>query len=148
MQPKYDKAIAVGMAGMLLLFILTYIFLDFMSINMGIGEGEANGLGISGIELFICILASTSTAMLVVGFVAVLVSSTDIRSYMEACKVSAVSGFIPASIMVIVLVYMAFHIGLFDSLYLLMSGLAIVASCMIFSAIGSVIGYKLTHVTS
>ncbi len=142
MQEKYDKAIAVGMAGVLLFIITIYISMDILSVNWEAGQV---GMGISDISWFIGIIASIIVSMIAAGFISALVSSDDIRSYREACEVSALSGAVPASIIFVGLVYLIYKIGLFDSLDILLAGLIIISSTMIFSAIGGILGYKFTH---
>lgn len=145
MQAKYDKAITVGMAGVLLLFISVYISMDLLSINLEAGQA---GMGIFDISWFIGIIASIIVSMIVVGFISALVSSEDISSYREACEVSVLSGAVPASIIFVGLAYLIYKIGLLDSLDVLIAGLIVVASCLIFSALGGTMGYKFTHKTS
>lgn len=140
MQAKYDKAIAVGMAGVLLLFISLYLSSYVAGIGGDIGTGESYGdETIWGFTFII----STFCALFIIGIISACVTYGNISSYRDAVEIASLAGAIPLSLVVLVIVYLALHAG--ASAYLLYAaiGLAIVIPGILFSAAGGIIGRAL-----
>lgn len=136
MQAKYDKAIAIGMAGVLLLFISLYLSSYVAGVDLGEGESYSDEL-LWGFTFII----STFCALCVTGFISVCAASSDISSYMDAVKVSSLAGAIPLSLVILVIVYLALHAGSTAYVLYAVIGLAILIPGILFSAAGGIIGF-------
>jgi uncharacterized membrane protein len=133
---KYDKATAVGMAGILLVFIAIFISIGVFGINMA----PSNDLS-SMIPLFV-VIGVTFVCLIIIGFISACVSSDEISSRKDAMKVSAVSGVVPMSIVIVGIIYLIIYLGVFTALPFAIIGLIIAIVGVICSSIGGAIGYE------
>lgn len=132
---KYDKAIAVGMAGILLIFIAIYLATDRLGINTTPVDDSY-----SLVPVFVMI-GVTFFCLIIIGFISACIEST-IVSRADAIKVSVVSGVVPLSIVAIGIIYVILYLGIFAALPYVIIGLIIVLVGVICASIGGVIGYK------
>lgn len=137
---KSDKAIAVGMAGLLLLFISIYLSMYIAGFNMDSSSGGSLD-DISSVMWVLVYVAVALLIFLIIGLISALVASKEISSYRDAIKVSTISGLVPASIVIIGIIYLVLYLGISAALVFSVIGLVFFIICMLFSAIGGVIGY-------
>lgn len=132
---KYDKAIAVGMAGILLVFIAIFLSTGIFGINMA----QSDDLG--SLTLIFVGIVVTFVCMIIIGFISACVSSTEVSSRKDAMKVSAVTGVVPMSIVIVGIIYLIIYLGIFAALPFAIIGLIIAFVGVICSSIGGAIGY-------
>lgn len=133
---KYDKAIAVGMAGILLVFIAIFLSTGIFGIDMAPSDD------LSSLALVFAGIVVTFVCLIIVGFISVCVSSTEVSSRKDAMKVSAVSGVVPMSIVIVGIIYLIIYLGIFAALPFAVIGLIIAIVGVICSSIGGAIGYE------
>jgi hypothetical protein len=138
MQAKYDKAIAVGMAGVLLLFISLYLSSYVAGLGGDVGAGESS---VDELLWGFTFIISTFCALFIIGIISSCVTYGDISSYRDAVEISSLAGAIPLSLVILVIAYLALHAG--SSAYLLYAaiGLAIVIPGILFTAAGGIAGH-------
>jgi len=132
---KYDKAIAVGMAGILLIFIAIFLSTGIF----GITTVPADNL--SSITPVIIGIGVTFVCLIFIGFISACTSSNEVSSRMDAIKISAVTGVVPMSIVVVGIIYLILYLGIFTALPFAIIGLIIIIVGVICSSVGGVIGY-------
>ncbi len=132
---KYDKAIAVGMAGILLVFIAIFLSTGIFGINMAPADD------LSSLILVFVVIGVTFVCLIIIGFISACVSSTEVSSRKDAMKVSAVSGVVPMSIVIVGIIYLILYLGIFAALPFAIIGLIIAIIGVICSSIGGAIGY-------
>ena len=137
---KYDKAIAVGMAGLLLLFISIYLSMYVADVNTDTSSGGSLNDQSSLAWIFVYV-AVALIILIIIGFISALVASKEITSQMDAIKVSAISGLVPASIVIVAIIYLILYLGISAALMFSIIGLSFFVLCLTFSAIGGIIGY-------
>jgi hypothetical protein len=137
---KSDKAIAVGMAGLLLLFIAIYLSMYIAGVNMDTSSGGSLDDLSSMMRVLIYVIVAL-IIFIIIGFTSALVASNDISSYRDAIKVSSISGLVPASIVIVGIIYLILYLGISAALLFSVIGLVFFIICMFFSAIGGMIGY-------
>lgn len=136
---KYDKATAVGMAGILLVFIAIFISVGIFGINMA----PSNDLS-TMIPVFV-VIGVTFVCLFIIGFISACVSSDELSSRNDAIKVSAVSGVVPMSIVIVGIIYLIIYLGIFAALPFAIIGLIIAIVGVICSSIGGAIGYSVVR---
>ncbi len=132
---KYDKATAVGMAGILLVFIAIFISTGIFGINMAPADD------MSSLILVFVVIGVTFVCMIIIGFISAFIYSTEVSSRKDAMKVSAVSGVVPMSIVIVGIIYLILYLGMFAALPYAIIGLIIAIVGVICSSIGGAIGY-------
>ena len=141
MLAKYDNSIAVGMAGILLVFIAIYISTGILGIDMAPADD------LSSLTLVFAVIGVTFACLIIIGFISALVSSTEVSSRKDAMKVSAVSGVVPMSIVIVGIIYLIMYLGIFAALPFAIIGLIIAIIGVICSSIGGAIGYAFACTT-
>lgn len=137
---KSDKAIAVGMAGLLLLFISIYISMYIAGVNMDTGSGgSVNDLN-SLVQVLVYVMVALIIFM-IIGFASALVASKEISSYGDAIQVSVISGLVPASIVIVGIIYLILYLGISAALMFSIIGLVFFALCLICASIGGTVCY-------
>jgi hypothetical protein len=141
---KSDKAIAVGMAGLLLLFISIYLSMYIAGVIMDTSSGGSSDDPSSLAWVLIYVVVAL-IIFIIIGLVSALVASKDISSYRDAIKVSSISGLVPASIVIVGIIYLILYLGISAALIFSIIGLAFFILCMLFSTIGGAIGYYVSR---
>lgn len=137
MQTSYEKAIAVGIAGILLIFIMIYLSTTFLGFHTASVADDQ-----SSMAWVVVVVSTTLLCLFIIGFITACVASNDLSSLKGAVKVSAVSGLVPMSLLIVGILYLILYLGILAALPFFILGLALVVVGISFSAIGGAVGYS------
>lgn len=141
---KTDKAIAVGMAGLLLFFISLYISMYIAGVDVASDTGGSVDDQGSFTLVLTCVVVSF-VVFIIIGIASALISQKELASYKDAVKVSTISGLVPASIVIVSIVYLILYLGISAAMVFSIFGLVFFLLCLLFSAIGGMIGFAVAR---